>query len=151
PARAPEALAALPAGAVVHVVDISADSDGAPKLARDDGALLASTAARWGGLAVDATGGDRITPLADFAAPARMLAQPVSIDHVVIRLGGAGTSDDELGELAEGTGVVTTWRARGQDPVVVEGEIWSRTWRRVLTSDTASSRRWAGEVIGDAV
>jgi Vault protein inter-alpha-trypsin domain len=153
------ALAALPSDAIVHLVDVNGDDRAAaPALARDDGDELAPVAARWGGMLVTASG-DPAAPRGAFAAAALELVRPLRIDGVVLHRAlaapldadaDADASADELGDLAAGAGIYRSWRA-APGPVVIDGKIWGRVWRRVLVSDRADGRTWAALAIADPV
>jgi hypothetical protein len=145
---ADDALAALPADAVAHLIDLSPDaSEEPPSIARADDDPLAAAAAHWGGIAALAQGGAQ-APRSSYAAASLELVRPLRIDHAVLHQGGDATTD--LGALAEGAGVYQTWRTGG-GPVFVDGMIWGRPWRHEFASGAAPSRRWAGLAVGDPV
>ena len=146
--RAADAMAALPADAIAHLIDLSPDAgDTLPQLARADDDPLAPAAARWGGIAALAYGG-AVAARASYASASLELVRPLRIDHAVLHQGGDATV--ELGALEQGAGVYQTWRT-GAGAVYVDGMIWGRPWRHDLAPDAPSSRRWAGLAVGDPV
>lgn len=144
------ALAAVPAGAVVHVVEARSDG-GAVSMTRDDQHGLAPLALAHHGIGavVDGLGA------ADKHLPERILGlvRPVRIDHFeIVGLDlEHGKYDQVLPDtLEEGAGVRTVV-AHTTAPTSVEltGMIWGDKFRRVVTSDASFSKASAAWVFGE--
>lgn len=149
-AAALTALAAAPAGAVVHVVDASAGGSEVA-LTRDDAHDLAPMALRHHGIAAEVVGlgsGDK-----RLAERVLGLVRPVRIDHFAIDgLDLArGHYDETIPDtLDEGAGVrVVVASDRAPAQVELTGMIWGDKFRRVIASDPAFSRAAAGWVFSE--
>jgi Mg-chelatase subunit ChlD len=140
--------AVLPAGTLVHVVAL--DPGGDVPIARDDDALLAPLADATLGMAVRAALADDLDALA--------LVRPTAVDHLQLiapsftpleETGATCTGDDPMDPIALREGQACTWWGTGPstvDSFTVEGRIWGRRWRDVITLGDRASLAAAREL-----
>ncbi|MDI1444972.1 VWA domain-containing protein [Polyangium sp. 6x1] len=81
------------------------------------------------------------------------LARPMRIDHFAVHAPGIAREDIGAPEvLTEGASFEDLRLSEKQVPFVeVTGELWASPVRRVLVSDEAENRRWAGLVFGSSL
>lgn len=145
------ALAATPAGTVVHLVDTDARFGGEPGLTRDDDHALAEIPLAHHGILATLT-----APAGAGKALPRLvlgLVRPVQIDHFAITGFdlAKGHYDDVLPEvLHEGDGLRFVVDAPSA-PTKVEltGMIWGDRFRRVVTADAGFSKAAAAWVFSE--
>lgn len=149
PTVATRAAAALPASAVLHVVDL-AGSRGNYSWDRDDEHDLVDVARARGGVVASMHGG---AGGADSAREAMLgLVRPLSIDLVEVAVPGLGDEHDVPGVLFGGDGFRDTWMlSRAPVGAAVTGLIWGRRWRAELSPDAARSARLPRRAFGHAV
>ena len=129
----------LPAGALVHVVTV----DDASPLTRDSDTIMAKLAEGTGGIAAR-------SGIPEQTLDATMLVRPIRIDALDITAPGWDDTLDTTCEttLDEGTGC--TWWGQGTSvagPIAIEGLIWGKRIRRIVTPDGARGIELARELV----
>jgi hypothetical protein len=135
-------------GAILHVVSTSATSQ--PVLERDDAHAWASVTRATGGVVWTAAASEDASARAEMHATFEELARPVRIDGLTVHVAGlpADRAPSQI-TLDEGEGFGDLLIA-GQNAryLAVEGELWSRPIREVVTPSGAHAKLWAGLVFG---
>ena len=145
------ALARIPAGTVVHVVDASPRGGGELALERDDDHALAELALTHHGIAAVLSGGSDLGK--ELPKLVLGLVRPVRIDHFAIKGFDLekGRYDQTLpAVLDEGAGVrIVVAHATAPAKVEVTGMIWGDRFRRTIAVDRAFSVAAAGWVFSE--
>lgn len=140
---ASQALAGLPADAVIHAVVTGGGRAAASSLRRDFDHWLASVVAAWGGIAAHgelaALDGGR-EPAARRAEVFEDLVRPRRLEAVTVA--SADGRLEELGDVAEGESVRRV-ALHDDDGITVEGWVWGRRWEPARVTDERVERRLA--------
>jgi hypothetical protein len=133
--------------AIVHIVDIG--GRGELSLLRDDDHDWAGLARSTGGLVWTAAVGDAGEDEAMLAV-FEELARPLRVDRLrVVAAGLPPTAETFPAVLDEGEGVGDLLISeRGVRHIKLEGELWSRPIREIVTPSEGHAKLWAGLVFG---
>ncbi len=148
-----DALARVPAGTVVHVVDADPRGGGDPTLVRNDEHDLAPIPLAHHGILAELTGGDSDEAGKQLPRLTLGLVRPVQIDH--FKISGfdleKGHHDETVPEvLREGAGVrIVVDHKDAPERIELAGMIWGDKFRRVVTVDAAFSRAAAAWVFSE--
>jgi hypothetical protein len=135
-------------GAILHVVVASTLVD--PSVRRDDEHAWADVARATGGLVWTATATEDELVRDRMQAAFEVLARPVRINRLTVEAPGLR---DDAGrfprELPEGSGLERLLVAdRPVRHLKLEGELWSRPFREIVTPSRDHAELWAGLVFG---